>query len=178
MNYRFLDKTSKEEAAGLFDSVFTASEGEEEGKLVGELASQLSANIDDEEIICCGACEGESLIACIFFTRLQYREPVPVYMLAPVAVRTEQQGKGVGQTLIRFGLKQLKTRSVKVVITYGDPAFYARVGFRPIPENIVQAPVKLSMPGGWLGQSLVGGPVPRLSGRPQCVGEFNNPVYW
>jgi putative acetyltransferase len=99
-------------------------------------------------------------------------------MLAPVAVSTEHQGKGVGQALIIYGLKELKNRSVAVAITYGDPSFYSKVGFRALSENVIQAPLKLSMPEGWLGQSLTGEQIPTINERPKCVKEFNHPAYW
>lgn len=99
-------------------------------------------------------------------------------MLAPVAVSTEHQGKGVGQALINYGLNELKNRSVDIAITYGDPAFYRKVGFLPLSEKIIQAPLTLSMPEGWLGQSLTDDPIPTITDRPKCVEAFNNPVYW
>jgi putative acetyltransferase len=99
-------------------------------------------------------------------------------MLAPVAVRKEHQGKGVGQALITFGLDELKNRSVDVAITYGDPSYYSKVGFQALPESVIQAPLKLSMPEGWLGQSLTGDPIQTIKERPTSVKEFNDPAYW
>lgn len=162
----------------LFLSVFTHSEGEKEGRLIGNLASKLSSEIDNQEIICFGTSEGEPIIGSIFFTRLRFKEAIQVYMLAPVAVSTEHQGKGVGQALIKHGLEVLKERSVAVAITYGDPAYYARVGFRPLSEKVIQAPIRLSMPEGWLGQSLTQEPIPTIAERPVCVEQFNDPAYW
>jgi len=178
MKYIILDKNSEIEVTSLFTSVFTSSEGEEEGNLIGSLASKLSSNINNEYIICFGAYEDESLIASIFFTRLRFSDPILVYMLAPVAVSTEHQGKGVGQALIKYGLSTLKKRSVAVAITYGDPAFYSKVGFEALSENVIRAPLKLAMPEGWLSQSLTEEPIPTINERPICVKEFNDPVYW
>jgi predicted N-acetyltransferase YhbS len=178
MNYRILDKSNKEEVAGLFKSVFASSEGQKEGDVIGNLASQLSSGTDNQEIICIGAFEEESIIGAIFFTRLKFSGPARVYMLAPVAVGTRHQGKGVGQALIKYGLDELKNRSVAAAITYGDPSFYFKVGFQSLSENVIKAPLKLSMPEGWLGQSLTGEPIPTIDERPTCVKEFNDPVYW
>ncbi|MEE4261777.1 MAG: GNAT family N-acetyltransferase [Desulfobacteraceae bacterium] len=136
MNFKILDKNRKEEVAGLFTSVFSSAEGEKEGRLIGSLAAELSANIDNEEIICFGAYEEKSMVGSIFFTRLRFDVPILVYMLAPVAVSTEHQAKGVGQALINFGLNELKNRSVAIAVTYGDPSFYAKAGFQPLPESV------------------------------------------
>jgi len=178
MNYKVLDKSNQNEVTDLFTSVFTSSEGEKEGKLIGNLASELSSNIDNQEIICLGVYENKSLIGSIFFTCLRFNQSIRVYMLAPVAVSTKHQGKGVGQSLINYGLNELKNRSVNVAVTYGDPSFYSKVGFQPLSESVIQAPLELSMPEGWLSQSLTGVPVPIINEHPTCVKEFNDPVYW
>jgi putative acetyltransferase len=178
MNFKIVDKNSKEEVASLFTSVFSSSEGEQEGRLIGSLASTLAARIDNQEIICIGAFEDGSMIGAIFFTRLGFDEPIEAYLLAPVAVSTAHQGRGVGQALINFGLRELKNRSATLAVTYGDPAFYCKVGFLTISENVIKAPLPLSMPEGWLGQSLSGKPIPILESRPLCVREFDNPDYW
>lgn len=178
MNFRILDRNSKEEVASLFTSVFSSSEGEQEGRLIGSLASGLAARIDNQEIICIGAYEDAAMIGTIFFTRLRFDEPIEAYMLAPVAVSTAHQGRGVGQALISFGLHELKNRSATVVVTYGDPAFYSKVGFQALSEDVIQAPLPLSMPEGWLGQHLSGEAIPILKSRPACVQEFQNHDYW
>ena len=61
MNYQALEKSKQKEVAELFTSVFTSSEGEKEGVLIGNLSSELASSIDDEETICFGSYENESL---------------------------------------------------------------------------------------------------------------------
>ena len=178
MNFRILDKNSKDAVASFFTSVFSSSEGEQEGRLIGSLASALAARTDNKEIICIGAYEDGAMIGSIFFSRLRFEEPIEAYMLAPVAVSTVHQGRGIGQALIKFGLDELKNRSATLAVTYGDPAFYSKVEFQALSENVVQAPLPLSMPEGWLGQPLSGEAIPILKSRPSCVQEFDNPVYW
>jgi putative acetyltransferase len=178
MKFKILDKNRKDEVASLFALVFSSSEGEQEGKLIGKLASELASRIDNQEIICIGAYEERVMIGAIFFTRLRFDEPVGAYKLSPVAVSTVHQGKGIGQALISFGLRELKNRGATVAVTYGDPAFYSKVGFQALSEDVIQSPRPLSMPEGWLGQSLSEQPIPILRSRPTCVQEFDNPDYW
>lgn len=178
MIYQILDQSNHAAITELFTSVFTASEGEKEGTLIGKLASELASTIDNDETISVGAFENNTLVGAIFFTRLHFKHAISVYMLAPVAISDEHQGEGIGQALIKSGLNELKKRSVHVAVTYGDPAFYSKVGFQALSENVLQAPQKLSMPFGWLGQSLTSEPIPVINERPMCVKAFNNPVYW
>ncbi len=178
MNHKILYKNSQEEVTNLFTYVFTASEGGKEGKLIGNLVSELSSKIDNQKIICFGTYKKDSIIGAIFFTHLLFNKATKIYMLAPVAVATKHQRKGIGQTLINYGLNELKNRSVTIIITYGDPYFYSKLGFQTLSENVIQAPLKLSMPEGWLGQSLTEEIIPAINGRPTCVNEFNNPIYW
>ena len=97
MEFKILDNNSKEEVASLFTSVFSSSEGEHEGKLIGRLALALAARTDNQETICMGAYADGALIGAIFFTRLRFAEPVEAYMLAPVVINTAHQGRGIGQ---------------------------------------------------------------------------------
>jgi len=178
MDIRVLERTHRAEVTELFRSVFTESEGDEEGSLLAKLVAELAENIDNDQIICLGAYENATLIAAIFFTRLECHEPVQVHMLSPVAVSTEHQGKGIGQALIKHGLDMLKKESIDAVVTYGDPAFYSKVGFQTLPETKFKAPQPLSMPQGWLGQSLTSAPILTIQQRPTCVAAFNDPAHW
>ena len=137
MNFKILDNSSKVDIANLFTSVFSSSEGEQEGKLIGSLAFALATHADNQEIICIGAYEDVSLIGAIFFSRLQFKEPIAAYMLAPVAVSSAHQGRGVGKALIRFGLDELRNRSATLAVTYGDPAYYSKVGFQALSQDVI-----------------------------------------
>ncbi|MFP4315442.1 MAG: GNAT family N-acetyltransferase [Desulfovibrionales bacterium] len=162
----------------LFETVFTESEGESEGALVGGLARELMAGTDSKELHGFVAVDLEQIIGAIFFSRLTVEQNIDVFILAPVAVRSGHQGMGIGQALIRHGLKELKRRGVRIVTTYGDPKFYSKVGFRPLSQETIKAPFTLSQPEGWLGQSLTNEPVETIPGRCSCVKALNNPSYW
>ena len=51
--------------------------------------------------------------------------------LGPMAVLPEFQGKGIGSTLIRSGLDELKKLGHDVVIVLGHSEYYPRFGFKP-----------------------------------------------
>ena len=178
MQYKRLSTTDQQQISDLFEAVFSASEGKSEGVLIGGLALELSQVIDDQQVQCFASYQQDVLTGIIFFTRLHFKNGINVYLLGPVAVSTKHQGQGVGQSLINHGLSELKRQAVEVVITYGDPNFYHKVGFQPLSEMRIQAPLTLSMPHGWQVQSLADQPIPTIDGRPSCVKAFNNPIYW
>jgi predicted N-acetyltransferase YhbS len=176
--YCDLEKSDSDELGALFRSSFTASEGDDEGRLIGDLAGELGLRIDGRRITGFGCIENAALIAAIFFTRLDYDTSQAVVMLAPVAVATPEQGRGIGSALITHGLDQMSQRGATIAVTYGDPDYYGRFGFEALSTEVLQAPLPLSMPHGWLGRSLTDAPLRPLAGRPQCVSAFRDPRLW
>ena len=162
----------------LFTKVFSDSEGLDEGEAIGSLVSDLIITTDERDILGFVAVLEEEIAGCIFFSRLTLPSEKIAFILSPVAIATEQQGKGIGQQLIRYGIEYLRLRDVDLVFTYGDPTFYSKVGFQQISEDIVKAPLKLTQPEGWLAQSLQSGVIDAMEGSPECVKALNKQEYW
>lgn len=168
----------EQEVVDLFTATFTASEGAEEGALIGDLVRAQLARTARPDLRVFLAEEEGALVGGAVFTRLAYDDDRAVFVLGPVAVATGRQGRGIGQALLEHGLAALRDAGVDIAVTYGDPAYYARVGFAPIPETLAAAPFQLRHPEGWLGQSLTDEPLRPLKGRPRCVEALNDPVFW
>ncbi|NEX15815.1 MAG: GNAT family N-acetyltransferase [Halochromatium sp.] len=163
----------------LFRATFTASEGAEEGALIGDLVKNLLASTAEQDRFVFIAEEKGAIIGGILFSRLTYEQDErTVFVLAPVAVATDQQGKGIGQRLLHQGLAALRSAGVDIAMTYGDPGYYAKVGFKPISEADAPAPFKLQQPEGWLAQSLTDRAMTPLKGPSRCVEALNDPVFW
>lgn len=174
-----LYKTSHADAVKqLFTAVFTDSEGAEEGQRIGQLAFDLQATTAPEDIVGCIAQDEEAIIGCIFFTRLRFEQPLNAFILAPVAIATAYQNQGIGQQLIHFGIEHLKKQQVEWLFTYGDPQFYAKVGFHVISEQIAKAPLSLTYPEGWLAQSLTAEELKPIRGHSRCVEALSKQEYW
>jgi putative acetyltransferase len=172
-------ETHADAIAELFASTFTASEGTKEGALIGALARRLIAETPSGDLRVFTAWEGGALVGGIFFTRLTYAgDPRKVFMMAPVAVATARQGQRIGQRLIAHGLDMLRQEGVNIAVTYGDPAFYGRVGFKPVSEADLPAPQPLQQPQGWIAQSLTDALLTPLSGPARCVAAFDDPALW
>ena len=168
-----------DQIAQLFSETFAQSEGPAEGTLVGTLARGLMGKTPAEDIVVVSAFDGDVLAGAIIFSRLRFdNDPRKVFILAPVAVAPSHQGKGVGTSLLKHGLKVLGTLGVDVVITYGDPNYYSKVGFKQIDPETVRPPFVLSQPEGWLGQSLTEQPMVPFDGPASCVESLARPEYW
>jgi putative acetyltransferase len=178
MDFRRHTYNDSQAIGSLFSSVFAKSEGEAEGRLIGQLAKDLLEKTDEHDLYCFVAVDDDQIVGSICFSRLGFEHDIEAFILGPVAVQSDHQGKGIGQALINHGLRELKHQGVSIALTYGDPGFYQKVGFRPISHEIIRAPFALSQPEGWLGQSLSGDSIETLSGKCTCVEALSNPAYW
>src|SRR6056297_374096 len=89
-----------EEIKQLFIKTFSDSEGEAEGRLIGDLAFDLMTKTDSQDLHVFIASENEKIIGSIIFSRLRFeKSQVNAFLLSPVAVHTDYQGKGIGQKL-------------------------------------------------------------------------------
>lgn len=178
MKFTSYNPSNIDEIKQLYTKTFTDSESESEGLIVGNLAYELMTSTPAEDLYVFLAIENDVILGSIIFSRLRLANNVNAFLLSPMGVHSSQQGKGIGQKLITFGLDSLKESGVELVFTYGDPNFYAKVGFMPISESIVKAPLPPSFPEGWLGQSLVSDKIEPIAGDSYCVEALNKPEIW
>lgn len=178
MNILSFDVSQSTEVQQLFIDVFSKSEGEEEGKVIGDFVLDMMNSTALADLYGFVAYEGNELIGSIFFSRMTFESSIEAFILSPVAISSKCQKQGVGQALIRHGIDQLEAEGISIVFTYGDPNYYSKVGFQSIAESQIKAPQPLSQPIGWLCQSLNGGEIPHLSDKPTCVSALNKPELW
>lgn len=127
MKFSKYSQSDRQEIEALFTRTFSDSEGESEGKLIGHLVHELMNGAETDDIFGFIATEQGQIVGCTFFTRLSFGSRVNAFMLSPVAVDIDHQGKGVGQKLINFGIDHLRERGVELIFTYGDPNYYSKV---------------------------------------------------
>lgn len=178
MDFRHYSESDCEEIQSLFVSVFEESEGEAEGAAIGKLAKGLLERTPQNDLFVFVASIYDEIHGVIFVTRMPSEKENELFLLAPVAVRTESQNQGIGQRLIKFGIKELKKNGANLLVTYGDPTFYSKVGFSLVEEKKIEPPFPLSQPEGWLAQNLKGRHITTSIGKCSCVPAFNNPIYW
>jgi predicted N-acetyltransferase YhbS len=167
------------EIAALFEATFTASEGAEEGALIGALAGALLSETPPQDLRVFLAEEGTALIGAAIFTRLRFGgDEHTAFLLSPMAVATDHQGTGVGQALLSKALDTLRAEGIDIAVTYGDPAFYGKLGFAPVSTETVPSPHTLNQPEGWIAQPLIARALPPLQGPATCASALDDPAYW
>jgi len=93
------------------------------------------------------------------------------------AVFSDSEGEEQGLSVSTLA-SDLRKKGVELLFTYGSPQYYSKVDFSPVSEELAKAPVKLSLPFAWLGQSLVSDDMEPIRGDSRCVEALNNPEYW
>lgn len=167
----------EQEIIEVFFRAFCDSEGETEGKAIKELVTQLFKFTKSNQAQCYFSRNSKGEVSgAVFFTPLRYENNEEVWMLSPMAVQTVEQGHGVGQRLIKYALDELANQGIKSVCTYGDPAFYGKLGFEGVTTDRLPAPFPLSQPEGWLWKRFMNHQ--DIQGKPHCVGPFESPDLW
>ncbi|WP_068313877.1 GNAT family N-acetyltransferase [Polycladidibacter hongkongensis] len=177
MNTRQAEPQETAAVAQLFTATFTASEGASEGKQIGDLAHRLMST-PDEPAICFGTWQDQQLTAAVIFTELRVAHPLQVMLLSPLAVAPNWQRQGNGQALVKHSMDILQEQGVSHLVTYGDPAFYSKLGFTPIREHQLKAPQPLSYPRGWIARPLSEHGFDELKGTASCASALDDPQYW
>nr|WP_244613504.1 N-acetyltransferase [Methylosinus sp. Ce-a6] len=75
---------------------------------------------------------GDRIVAHLMLTRISISTasgPLPILLLACVAVDAEHRNRGVGSVFIERALRRAATLGHAAVILLGDPAYYRRIGF-------------------------------------------------
>ncbi len=61
-------------------------------------------------------------------------------LLGPLAVQSDQRGRGIGIDLMKTGIEAAKAAGWGAIILVGDAPYYARVGFAPLPPGRIVFP--------------------------------------
>lgn len=78
-----------------------------------------------------------NIVGHILFTPVELTENknnLKIMGLAPMAVLSKFQNKGIGSKLVNSGLEYCKSQGYDAVVVLGHPAYYPRFGFIPSVE--------------------------------------------
>jgi predicted N-acetyltransferase YhbS len=135
-------------------------------------------------VLSLAAIESEEIVGHIIFTKVYIpdgNKAISARILAPLAVHPDVQKTGVGEKLIKEGLKLLKEDKVDIVFVLGHPDYYPRFGFVPKAEELgfkAPYPIPEEHADAWMVQKLSNGVIGRLKGTVQCSKVLNQPQHW
>ena len=98
------------------------------------------------------------------------RGVVPALALAPVAVRPDQQRRGIGSALIRAGLAAARAAGHRIVVVLGHAEYYPRFGFSAKLAEPLSSP--FSGRDSWMALELVPGALDGVEGAVQYAPPF------
>jgi predicted N-acetyltransferase YhbS len=88
----------------------------------------------------------------------------PALLLGPLAVQSDQRGRGIGIALMQHGIEQARRFGHRAILLVGDEPYYSRVGFAPLAKDSVKFPGPLDR-GRVLALALVEGASASLMGE-------------
>lgn len=136
-------------------------------------AYRLREGVDPEQRLSFIATENGELRGSVRFWPI-YVGAQPTLLLGPLAVQPDQRGRGIGIALMQRGIAEAKLLSQHAIILVGDPPYYARVGFAPLPRDSVKFPGPVDR-GRILGLALAEGALEHLRG-PVARARIDHPV--
>lgn len=153
--------------------------GAPEGETISQLAIDLLEDQSALPMLSLVAETNGEIVGNVIFTSVNIEGKGPtalVHIMAPLAVASEFQGKGIGTTLIKAGLHELKERGTAIVLVLGDPGYYSRTGFNA--NHDIKPPYELEYPEAWMAQELIEGTLQKIKGTAQCAISLNSPELW
>jgi putative acetyltransferase len=84
------------------------------------------------------AVDGEDIVGHVAISPVTLSSGVAGwYGLGPISVWPERQRQGIGSTLMRAALAELRRRETRGCVLLGDPGYYHRFGFTVQPELVL-----------------------------------------
>lgn len=121
---------------------------------------------DDGAIVLSLVAIRRRLLGSIVFTEVSFAPPsrgVCGVGLAPMAVRPEAQGEGIGSRLVREGLSRAAALGYEIAVVLGHPAYYPRFGF--VAAEALGLECEWEVPAGvFMAQALAPGAEARVRG--------------
>lgn len=166
------------EMPGVADVLRNAFTGE--AAEIIRMASGLLSLPPSSSVECWGIFDDGVLRGFIGLSPAELSQPtnLRVFILAPLAVHPERQGRGYGRQLVKHAIASLQSQGVDTLLVYGDPVLYQRFGFEAAGAERFVPPYPLEFSFGWQVNTLSAKAMPVKPIRFRCVAALDDPCYW
>ncbi len=82
---------------------------------------------------------GTLLVGSVRLTAVRIGE-TPALLLGPLTIEPPFRDKGIGKAMMERALKDAKAKGHRLVVLVGDEPYYARVGFKRVPNGAIKMP--------------------------------------
>jgi putative acetyltransferase len=124
---------NKSDVAAVRNVLTSAFPGPVEANLVDELRAA-------GDLVLSLVADQGGILGHVAFSRLRFATELRGTALAPIGVRPERQGQGIGSALVREGLSRLAEAGEDIILVVGDGAFYELFGFTQAAAGALRTP--------------------------------------
>jgi predicted N-acetyltransferase YhbS len=86
------------------------------------------------------AWDGDEIVGAIQLTAITIGGQPGAMLLGPLAVAPVYKGRGAGLRLVLQALSEARQRGARLIVLVGDPPYYSRAGFAPVPRGKIVLP--------------------------------------
>jgi predicted N-acetyltransferase YhbS len=105
---------------------------------------------------------GTLLVGSVRLTPIRIGE-TPALLLGPLTIEPPFRDRGIGKAMMERALSDAKAKGHRLVVLVGDAPYYARVGFKRVPNGAIKMPGPAD-PARILAAELVEGALQDVSG--------------
>jgi len=173
-------RTAKNKDLPSIQNVIKTSFSTEENKLISILVRELSDEISTPPVKSFIVEIDDKIIGYVSFSPIFFKLNTNIsgYILAPLAVSSNNQNQGIGTQIVNFGISELTKIGIHVLLVYGDPGYYKRFGFNEDIGKSFVPQYTLKYPFGWLGIKLNNYSDPKSAIEFECIDALNKPELW
>lgn len=131
-----------------------------------------------QDVVSLVATIGPQIAGHVIFSRCSVSgQEMSAALLAPLAVISAWQRRGIGTAIVHAGLQRMEESGVDVVCVLGDPDYYGRLGFTT--ESSIEPPYSLPSEWSTAWQSIrTGDSAMPTSGKLLVPPQWMNPSLW
>lgn len=157
--------------------------GEEKGPEIESLVSELLIDPTARPLLSLLAVDGGRPVGHVLFTKARIADndrSRSASILAPLAVRPDDQGRGVGRQLVNEGMKMMAESGGDLLFVLGHPEYYPRFGFKPAGALGFDAPYPIpeEHADAWMVCELRAGSLGSVRGKVMVADVLNRPEHW